>query len=161
MVGRTLRVAKCVAERAAPSLPSALRDLPRLAAQAARDRWSQEALAQEEEVSVGVHSCCGSPVCVCESAHAARATHQPPLAERAPAIALPSCAPRYELGRQPANTKLSSHKAVRPVRVRGGNHKVRALRLDHGNFSWGSEVSVALLLASARLGTVAAVAFSS
>ena len=25
------------------------------------------------------------------------------------------------------------------VRVRGGNTKRRALRLDHGNFSWGSE----------------------
>lgn len=47
---------------------------------------------------------------------------------------------RYELGRQPANTKLSSHVAVRRVRVRGGNYKFRALRLDHGNFSWGTEV---------------------
>lgn len=28
---------------------------------------------------------------------------------------------------------------VRRVRVRGGNSKFRALRLDHGNFSWGSE----------------------
>lgn len=24
--------------------------------------------------------------------------------------------------------------------MRGGNYKFRALRLDHGNFSWGSEV---------------------
>lgn len=47
---------------------------------------------------------------------------------------------RYELGRQAANTKLSSHVAVRSVRVRGGNRKFRALRLDHGNFAWGSEV---------------------
>lgn len=47
---------------------------------------------------------------------------------------------RYELGRQAANTKLSSHVAVRKVRVRGGNQKFRALRLDTGNFSWGSEV---------------------
>jgi small subunit ribosomal protein S8e len=46
---------------------------------------------------------------------------------------------KYELGRQPANTKLSSHVAVRKVRVRGGNSKFRALRLDHGNYSWGSE----------------------
>ncbi|KAL0443310.1 UNVERIFIED_CONTAM: 40S ribosomal protein S8 [Sesamum latifolium] len=45
----------------------------------------------------------------------------------------------YELGRQPANTKLSSNKTVRRVRVRGGNVKWRALRLDTGNFSWGSE----------------------
>lgn len=44
------------------------------------------------------------------------------------------------MGRQAANTKLSSHVAVRSVRVRGGNHKFRALRLDHGNFSWGTEV---------------------
>ena len=42
---------------------------------------------------------------------------------------------RYELGRQPANTKLSSNKTVRRVRVRGGNVKWRALRLDTGN-SW-------------------------
>ena len=46
---------------------------------------------------------------------------------------------RYELGRQPANTKLSSAVTVRRVRVRGGNFKFRALRLDHGNFAWGSE----------------------
>jgi small subunit ribosomal protein S8e len=46
---------------------------------------------------------------------------------------------KYELGRQPANTKLSSNKTVRRVRVRGGNVKWRALRLDTGNFSWGSE----------------------
>jgi small subunit ribosomal protein S8e len=37
-------------------------------------------------------------------------------------------------------TKLSSNVCVRRVRVRGGNSKFRALRLDHGNFSWGSEV---------------------
>lgn len=48
---------------------------------------------------------------------------------------------KYELGRQPAMTKLSSHVCVRRVRVRGGNSKFRALRLDHGNFSWGSEAT--------------------
>ncbi|KAH7447860.1 hypothetical protein KP509_01G124400 [Ceratopteris richardii] len=36
-------------------------------------------------------------------------------------------------------TKLSSNKTVRKIRVRGGNFKFRALRLDTGNFSWGSE----------------------
>jgi small subunit ribosomal protein S8e len=36
-------------------------------------------------------------------------------------------------------TKLSSNVTVRRVRTRGGNSKFRALRLDHGNFSWGSE----------------------
>nr|GMD86427.1 40S ribosomal protein S8-like [Ipomoea batatas]GME13109.1 40S ribosomal protein S8-like [Ipomoea batatas] len=46
---------------------------------------------------------------------------------------------KYELGRQPANTKLSSNKTVRRVHVRGGNVKWRALRLDTGNYSWGSE----------------------
>jgi ribosomal protein S8E len=50
-------------------------------------------------------------------------------------------ASRYELGRVPANTKLSANTAVRTVRVRGGNKKFRALRLDTGNFSWGSEVN--------------------
>ena len=28
---------------------------------------------------------------------------------------------------------------MRPVRVRGGNYKYRALRLNVGNFAWGSE----------------------
>jgi len=46
---------------------------------------------------------------------------------------------KYELGRQSANTKLSSNKTVRRIRVRGGNVKWRALRLDTGNYSWGSE----------------------
>ncbi|KAE8733990.1 40S ribosomal protein S8 [Hibiscus syriacus] len=46
---------------------------------------------------------------------------------------------KYELGRQPANTKLSSNKTIRRIRVRGGNVKWRALRLDTGNYSWGSE----------------------
>merc|ERR1712014_175099 len=36
-------------------------------------------------------------------------------------------------------TGKESAKRVRKVRVRGGNKKYRALRLDHGNFSWGSE----------------------
>ena len=30
-------------------------------------------------------------------------------------------------------------KRIHPVRVRGGNLKYRALRLDSGNFAWGSE----------------------
>ncbi|KAL6517347.1 40S ribosomal protein [Orobanche minor] len=46
---------------------------------------------------------------------------------------------KYNLGRQPADTKLSSNKTVRRIRVRGGNLKWRALRLDSSNFSWGSE----------------------
>ncbi|XP_024390021.1 small ribosomal subunit protein eS8z [Physcomitrium patens] len=46
---------------------------------------------------------------------------------------------KYELGRQGAMTKLSSNKTVRRIRVRGGNSKFRALRLDTGNYSWGSE----------------------
>lgn len=47
---------------------------------------------------------------------------------------------KFELGRQPAMTKLGP-KIVRPVRVRGGNVKHRALRLESGNFSWASEAS--------------------
>ncbi|PJF18517.1 40S ribosomal protein S8 [Paramicrosporidium saccamoebae] len=46
---------------------------------------------------------------------------------------------KFELGRQPANTKLAGPKRVHIVRTRGGNFKHRALRLDSGNFSWGSE----------------------
>ncbi|KAL0584609.1 hypothetical protein ABG067_005632 [Albugo candida] len=45
---------------------------------------------------------------------------------------------KFELGRQPANTKLGG-KRVHRVRVRGGHFKFRALRLETGNFSWGSE----------------------
>uniref|UniRef100_A0A0E0MBK8 Uncharacterized protein n=1 Tax=Oryza punctata TaxID=4537 RepID=A0A0E0MBK8_ORYPU len=41
---------------------------------------------------------------------------------------------KYELGRQPANTKLSSNKAVGRVRVCGGNVNWRAFRLDTGNY---------------------------
>ncbi|KAF8161222.1 ribosomal protein S8e/ribosomal biogenesis NSA2 [Crassisporium funariophilum] len=45
---------------------------------------------------------------------------------------------KFELGRQPASTKLGA-KRVHTVRVRGGNLKYRALRLESGNFAWGSE----------------------
>lgn len=46
---------------------------------------------------------------------------------------------KFELGRPPANTKLGE-KRIHLVRTRGGNEKRRGIRLDHGNFSWGSEV---------------------
>jgi small subunit ribosomal protein S8e len=45
---------------------------------------------------------------------------------------------KFELGRQPAMTKLGP-KRIHPVRTRGGNMKFRAMRLDSGTFSWGSE----------------------
>jgi len=45
---------------------------------------------------------------------------------------------KYEMGRQPSMTKVGE-KSIRRIRVRGGNYKFRALRLDHGNFSWTSE----------------------
>jgi len=45
---------------------------------------------------------------------------------------------KFELGRQPASTKLGP-KRVHSVRVRGGSLKYRALRLEGGNFAWGSE----------------------
>jgi small subunit ribosomal protein S8e len=44
----------------------------------------------------------------------------------------------FEKGRQPANTRIGV-KRIHLVRTRGGNQKYRALRLDSGNFSWGSE----------------------
>jgi len=49
---------------------------------------------------------------------------------------------KYELGRPAANTKLISGggvKRIHLVRCRGGRIKHRALRLDTGNYSWGSE----------------------
>jgi len=45
---------------------------------------------------------------------------------------------KHCLGRPPAMTKIGP-KRIRTVRARGGNLKFRALRLDGGNFSWGSE----------------------
>lgn len=45
---------------------------------------------------------------------------------------------KFELGRPAANTKLGQHR-IHLVRCRGGMIKHRALRLDAGNFSWGSE----------------------
>jgi len=44
----------------------------------------------------------------------------------------------FEKGRQPANTRIGA-KRIHLVRTRGGNQKFRGLRLDSGNFSWGSE----------------------
>lgn len=45
---------------------------------------------------------------------------------------------KSELGRLPGNTKLGARR-VSPVRARGGNFKLRGLRLDTGNFAWGTE----------------------
>ncbi|CAH1102937.1 unnamed protein product [Psylliodes chrysocephalus] len=45
---------------------------------------------------------------------------------------------KFELGRPAANTKLGPRR-IHYVRTRGGNLKYRALRLDTGNFAWGSE----------------------
>ncbi|KAI8921570.1 ribosomal protein S8e/ribosomal biogenesis NSA2 [Entophlyctis helioformis] len=47
---------------------------------------------------------------------------------------------KFELGRQAANTKIGS-KRIHAIRVRGGNIKFRALRLDAGNFSWGTQAT--------------------
>jgi len=48
---------------------------------------------------------------------------------------------KFELGRPPANTKISNDKKTTLVRTRGGNVKFRALRLSEGNFCWPSEAS--------------------
>ena len=45
---------------------------------------------------------------------------------------------KFELGRQPANTKIGA-KRIHTVRTRGGNQKFRALRIETGNFAWASE----------------------
>merc|ERR1712118_492488 len=45
---------------------------------------------------------------------------------------------KFEMGRPSSMTKLGS-KRVRSVRGRGANMKYRALRLDSGNYAWGSE----------------------
>ena len=48
----------------------------------------------------------------------------------------------YESGRPAANTKLGDKK-IKRIRVRGGNYKFRALRLNTGNFNWASEGTTA------------------
>lgn len=48
----------------------------------------------------------------------------------------------FEKGRPSAQTKIGE-KRIRKIRVRGGNSKFRALRLNTGNFIWQSEGFVA------------------
>merc|ERR1711973_629751 len=45
---------------------------------------------------------------------------------------------KHCLGRPSAHTKLGQ-KSIHKVRCRGGNLKHRAMRLDAGNYSWGSK----------------------
>ena len=45
---------------------------------------------------------------------------------------------KYEMGRQPANTKLGEHKVIE-IRGRGNVIKKRALKLNEGSFMWVSE----------------------
>jgi len=47
---------------------------------------------------------------------------------------------KHEMGRPAANTRMGA-KRISVVRVRGGNLKYRALHLESGNFSWGTEAS--------------------
>merc|ERR1712223_2000021 len=49
---------------------------------------------------------------------------------------------KFEMGRVPTMTKLGARKTIN-VRGRGNNIKRRALRIDHGNFAWGSEAMAA------------------
>ena len=44
----------------------------------------------------------------------------------------------FEMGRVPSMTKIGNKRVIF-VKGRGGNIKTRALKNDHGNFSWGSE----------------------
>lgn len=53
---------------------------------------------------------------------------------------------KSDLARAPSNTKLvgaAKEVAVHIVRTRGGNVKRRGLRLESGNFAWGSEAFTA------------------
>ena len=45
---------------------------------------------------------------------------------------------KFEMGRQAAMTRLGAPR-IRPIRARGGNLKWRALKVQEGVFSWGSE----------------------
>ena len=84
--------------------------LPRFKTQAVRHRRKACLLPQEEVGSSGPHS------------HSS----------------ISPSGRNFEKGRQPANTRIGA-KRIHLVRTRGGNRKFRALRLDSGNFSWGSE----------------------
>eukprot|EP00934_Nitzschia_sp_Nitz4_P008663 Nitzschia sp. Nitz4//scaffold176_size46146//34297//35293//NITZ4_007195-RA/size46146-processed-gene-0.27-mRNA-1//1//CDS//3329539024//8653//frame0 len=46
---------------------------------------------------------------------------------------------KFEMGRPAAMTKIGEPR-IHEVRCRGGNRKFRALKLESGNFSWGTEV---------------------
>eukprot|EP00531_Pseudo-nitzschia_arenysensis_P011666 CAMPEP_0116134530 /NCGR_PEP_ID=MMETSP0329-20121206/10695_1 /TAXON_ID=697910 /ORGANISM="Pseudo-nitzschia arenysensis, Strain B593" /LENGTH=204 /DNA_ID=CAMNT_0003629247 /DNA_START=66 /DNA_END=680 /DNA_ORIENTATION=+ len=46
---------------------------------------------------------------------------------------------KYDMGRPAAMTKIGEPR-IHKVRGRGGNSKFRALAVDSGNFSWGTEV---------------------
>lgn len=56
---------------------------------------------------------------------------------------------KFETGRPAAMTKLGE-KRVHLVRARGGNTKFRAIRLNEGNFSWGSTGEHALAQIAGR-----------
>merc|ERR1719343_1020391 len=43
------------------------------------------------------------------------------------------------MGRPTSATKLAADKFVKKIRVRGGNFKYRALKLNQGNFVWKSQ----------------------
>ena len=45
---------------------------------------------------------------------------------------------KFEMARQPSMTKIGK-KSTRLVRGRGANYKIRAMRLEEGNFMWASE----------------------
>merc|ERR1711981_546660 len=47
---------------------------------------------------------------------------------------------KFELARPAAMTKMAPQR-IHTLRVRGGNKKYRALRLDTGNFAWASEAT--------------------
>jgi len=45
---------------------------------------------------------------------------------------------KFNLARPASNTRIGEER-VRKIRTRGGNYKLRALRLETGNFAWASE----------------------
>jgi small subunit ribosomal protein S8e len=45
---------------------------------------------------------------------------------------------KHEMGRPSADTKIGT-KRIHLIRGRGGNLKFRAIKLDTGNYAWGSE----------------------
>ena len=125
--------------------------LARLSSQAPCDRWSTADPSQEEEVRVGStggqHEGQLSPAAPGDSFSLLMTIHacqqSASVTNQITFVLLKPCSLSCnEIASEWCLTIDSAQigaRRVHVVRVRGGNKKYRALRLDHGNFAWASE----------------------